>query len=378
MALRALVFFLGAGLLCAGRQGGRLHIRQQSIRQPICYFNTQHDGQTLTKTASDNNVIFRSNHVLVVQDGTQRVMLFFQEAGSCHEQAEVECGDLSAQSRSNFLLQNSGGPSPHRVDASSACASRQACTPDTTPNLSCMRSMIGGAIAARKGKFKRIANIGLGAGTIALYWSREAPHTKMEAIDISGDVIAAAPCFGVRQGANLRLVQSDGRKYIESQKDGSYDIVFLDAYDDHSMIPPCLKTVEFFQMISKKLAPGGVLSMNVWRRELDAVYTAFATAFPGRTQAGKSPGLRNIVLLGRAKGGASTTPVDDAVMDADDSASRDGTDFGSAWSWAAEAEFGSKTESLLRSEGHVLTDHAMFSGGILHDSDICPSFANSH
>lgn len=274
----------------------------------------------------------------------------------CHEQAEVACGDDSAQPNSKVFLQ-----SRQSIEDGDACASLQTCSPQTNPDLSYLRSMIGGAIVARRGEISRVASIGLGAGTIPLFWSRVQPNTKMEAIDISADVIAAAPCFGVKQGPNLQLIQRDGRKYIESQEDGSYDVIFMDAFDNLDKIPACLKTSEFFKMISKKLAPGGVLSMNVWPRELDTVYPGFETAFPGRTEMGQSPGLYNYVLLGRAEGGASIT----RVTDDGDPTSAEATGLADARTWAVEAEFG-RGRSKKEDEG------------TLQDADICPSYAKSH
>lgn len=399
--LKAVVaLFLGVCLIFPGGQGARLRVRRQSTRKPICKFGIFRDGQTHNDLASDNNVVFRSNEVLVVQESSERVLVFLKEGGEdgtskepyCHEQAEVSCGDMSAQPKSKALLQSSGNED---VDArvqemeregekvlDSACGSKQACNPATDPDLSYLRSMVGGAIVARKGEMHRVASIGLGAGTIPLFWQRVQPNAKVEAIDIDADVIAAAPCFGVKQGSNLQLIQSDGRKYLESQKEGSYDVIFMDAFDNRDIIPSCLKTVEFFKMVSKKLAPGGVLSMNVWRRELDAVYSAFVTAFPGATQVGQSPGLANIVLLGRAKGGASITRVDDG----EDPTSPEATGLASARAWAVEAEFGSivadgsdgsHTLSLLRSEGHSLdNDPKASADNVLSDRDICKDYAS--
>lgn len=369
--------FLGAGLLCLSGQGALLRNRRLSTRRQICQFGSFRNGQTHNDIASDSNVVFHSNDVLVVQEGVQRVMIFLREGGRdgtskepyCHEQAEIACGDMSVRPRA--LLQSS-------KDAGVACSGRQACNPATSPDLSYIRSMLGGAVVARKAPITRVASIGLGAGTIPLFWSRVQPNTTVEAIDISADVIAAAPCFGVK-GPNLQLIQKDGRKYIQSQPDGSYDVIFVDAFDNLDVIPPCLKTLEFFQMLGKKLAPGGVLSMNVWRREIDKVYTGFATAFPGRTQVGQSPGLGNVVLLGRAAGGASIS----RVVDDGDQNGKKATGLDSAFSWAIQADFGSTsangadgshTVSLLRAQGHTLVDSKP-DFEILRDIDICPSYA---
>lgn len=348
--------FLGFGILRQDCNAARLRLR----RGQVCEFSLFRNGRRHHEVASDQNVVFRSNDVLVVQDGPNRVMVSKRGSDStCHEQSEVACGDLSAQ------------PSSQDSAAREACDSHQACNPGKTPISGYLRSMIGGALAGRSGEMNRVAMIGLGAGTIPFFVSQAQPTAKVEAIDISADVIAAAPCFGVKQGPNMQLIKEDGRKYIASQKDGSYDVVFMDAFDDVGNIPSCLKTVEFFKMINKKLARGGVLAMNVWRRELDAVYAAFATAFPGSTQIGQSPGIGNIVLLGHAQGGVEYD--DDADATSPEA------------SWAAEAEFStisadgtgeSPTLRMLRDKGHALpADPQKSHVDILQDAGICPAFA---
>lgn len=362
MVLRALVAcLLGVGLLCRVSHGAHLRTRRHFARRQICKFEIYRQGKTLNYLASDNNVIFQSHDVLVVQEGSQRLMVFAHKGGMdgkskdpyCHEQAEIACGALSAQPKSRALLQRSESD-----EAGAACDSLHVCHPETNPDLSYLRSMIGGAIVERRDKIHRVASIGLGAGTIPLFWSRVQPNTTVEAIDISADVISAAPCFGVQQSPKLKLVHEDGRKYIESQKDGSYDVIFMDAFDNLDQIPPCLKTVEFFKMMSKKLAPGGVLSMNVWPRELGALYSAFATAFPGRVQIGQSPGLLNNVLLGRASGGHMITQVDDDS----DLTSPEALGKAEARAWAITAEF---------EKGR----HRKEFDSILRDADICPQYA---
>eukprot|EP00746_Dinoflagellata_sp_MGD_P162090 gnl/MRDRNA2_/MRDRNA2_89499_c0_seq1.p1 gnl/MRDRNA2_/MRDRNA2_89499_c0~~gnl/MRDRNA2_/MRDRNA2_89499_c0_seq1.p1 ORF type:complete len:367 (-),score=65.34 gnl/MRDRNA2_/MRDRNA2_89499_c0_seq1:36-1136(-) len=357
-------FFVGLGALCQHCHASRLRSRNRQI----CQFSLFRNGRRHDLAASEKNIIFRSNDVLVVQDGSNRVMISKGDESKCHEQAEVACGELSAQLSSK------------EDDAKEACALHQACNPGTTPISGYIRSMIGGALVARSGELNRVAMIGLGAGTIPFFWSRIQPNSKVEAIDVSADVISAAPCFGVEQGPQLQLIQQDGRKYIESQKDASYDVVFMDAFDNEGTIPSCLKTVDFFKMIGKKLAPGGILAMNVWRRELDKVFASFVTAFPGRTQIGQSPGIGNLILLGKAEGGFEYDDVADPTLP-------EASEVASARSWAADAKFSlisadgkdeSETLSLLRAKGHALpADPQKSHASILQDGGICPAYAKA-
>jgi len=262
-------------------------------------FGSGEDGRTDTGStvATTSNSVFKSKSTLVVDRDGLRVMVF-REAGDhgdnarCQEEAEVECLASDSSTSSPSLLQED--------DTDAPCTGKNACNPDPKPRLSIMRSLIGGAVTALQGKVSRVAMIGLGGGSIPLWFSKNAPSTTVDAVDINADVIAGVPCMGVHPGPKMNLVDSDGRAYLASQPDGTYDAMFLDAYTDQNLVPNCLRTVEFFQMTHKKMAPGGVFLMNVWRGEVDQVFTALAKAFPSGVQLGTAPGLGNLVLLAHA------------------------------------------------------------------------------
>eukprot|EP00746_Dinoflagellata_sp_MGD_P165000 gnl/MRDRNA2_/MRDRNA2_94023_c0_seq1.p1 gnl/MRDRNA2_/MRDRNA2_94023_c0~~gnl/MRDRNA2_/MRDRNA2_94023_c0_seq1.p1 ORF type:complete len:416 (+),score=98.82 gnl/MRDRNA2_/MRDRNA2_94023_c0_seq1:120-1250(+) len=256
-------------------------------------------------TASTSNTYFQSKSTLVVDRAGLRVMVFREEGSHganarCQEEAEVECLDLPAANAS--LLQE---------DSDAPCTGKNACNPDPKPRLSIMRSLIGGAVTALQGKVNRVAMIGLGGGSIPLWFAKKAPEATVDAVDINADVIAGVPCMGVHAGPKMNLIDNDGRAYLSSQPDGTYDAMFLDAYTSENLVPNCLRTVEFFHMTHQKMAPGGVFLMNVWRGEVDQVFTALAKAFPSGVQLGTAPGLGNLVLLAHADGAHSdqTKPI---------------------------------------------------------------------
>lgn len=252
-----------------------------------------------TTVASTSNAVFKSKSTLVVDRVGLRVMVF-REKGThgadarCQEEAEVECLDSSSSS--------SPSPSLLQDDTDHPCTGKNACDPDAKPRLSIMRSMIGGAVTALQGKVNRVAMIGLGGGSIPLWFAKKLPGTTVDAVDINADVIAGVPCMGVHPGPKMNLIESDGRAYLANQPDGTYDAMFLDAYTSENLVPNCLRTTEFFKMTHQKMTPGGVFLMNVWRGEVDQVFTALAKAFPSGVQLGTAPGLGNLVLLAHAEG----------------------------------------------------------------------------
>jgi trans-aconitate methyltransferase len=229
--------------------------------------------------------------------------------------------------------------------------------------------MLGGALAGRKKEFRRIAIVGLGAGTIPFWLSQVFPSAKLDVVDVSADVIAAASCFAVPQSSTVQLIHEDGRKYLTAQADRGYDAIFVDAFIKNcDEAPPCLKTVEFFKMISQKLAPDGVLSMNIVPEDLDVVVGSALQAFPTSfsIQIGSAAGLGNNVLLARA-------PAKDAME-------RNGLMYVNptllqANSWDAIDADGWFLAADFRSiYDHPLTLNMSSADG-LNDAHICHSFA---
>jgi hypothetical protein len=238
--------------------------------------------------------------------------------------------------------------------------------------------MIGGALTKMKGSASpHILSIGLGAATIPLWFSHALPSASIDAVDISGDVVAAAPCFGVKPSASLQLVQQDGREYTESQLDSSYDIMFIDAFDDNDKIPGCLSTVEFFDMLRKKLRPGGVLSMNVWDKDLTNLYGSMSEAFEGRVLIGTSPGEGNLILLASQDATDVPSPGRTSMVETHQNAEQIDSEIEQATIWASEANFGKVDFQLvegLRARGvHFRTSGVKGA----RDADLCHSSSRS-
>merc|ERR1719262_1012924 len=74
----------------------------------------------------------------------------------------------------------------------------------------------------------------------------------------------------------------------------------VDAFDDKDNIPPCLRTIEFFNMVKSRLNHQGGLVMNTWRKNLDVMLPALHKVFDV-VLVGKSPGLGNIIVRATSK-----------------------------------------------------------------------------
>lgn len=106
--------------------------------------------------------------------------------------------------------------------------------------------------------FQHIFLIGYGTGTIAR--ALEEKGKNVMAVDISSPVIELSRAYFYQPKSNVQL--GDGRAILEHQPAGSMDYILIDAFTA-SGIPYHLSTYEFFALVQQKLAPHGILMMNV-------------------------------------------------------------------------------------------------------------------
>lgn len=112
---------------------------------------------------------------------------------------------------------------------------------------------------------KRVLVIGLGGSVIPNFYRKYFPSAWIDAVDIDGKVIEAAKkFFFLRESNQLKVHQGDGRVFVQSQiGKEKYDFIVLDAFKSGS-IPYHLKTAEFYKELQSVLAPGGVVSSNLY------------------------------------------------------------------------------------------------------------------
>jgi spermidine synthase len=123
--------------------------------------------------------------------------------------------------------------------------------------------------AVRERAPARLAILGNAAGTTARAYGRYFPGTAVDAVEIDGELTdIGRRLFGLR-GPRLRLVTEDARPFLRRAPAGRYDAIFVDAYRQ-PYIPFYLATREFFELVRSRLAPGGVVVVNVGHPEGDA------------------------------------------------------------------------------------------------------------
>ncbi|HEY7210929.1 MAG TPA: fused MFS/spermidine synthase [Bryobacteraceae bacterium] len=115
---------------------------------------------------------------------------------------------------------------------------------------------------------KRVAVVGLGAGTLAAYGKR---GDEFDFYEINSQVadIAQSLFFYTRESqAHVEIKIGDGRLLLERETAVPFDALVLDAFSGDA-IPVHLLTAEAFQLYQRHLAPGGTIAFHVSNDFLD-------------------------------------------------------------------------------------------------------------
>ncbi len=118
---------------------------------------------------------------------------------------------------------------------------------------------------------KSVAVIGLGAGTLSSYSNSDEQWDYYE-IDPAIIGIAQDPRYFTYLShcakATTKMILGDARLKMKEAPEAHYDLIVLDAFSSDS-IPTHLVTVQAMDLYLSKLAPDGLLAMNVSNRYLN-------------------------------------------------------------------------------------------------------------
>ncbi len=109
------------------------------------------------------------------------------------------------------------------------------------------------------------------------------PGTAVDAVEIDGELTELGRRYFDLRNRRMRTYAEDARPWLEGSE-GGFDAIMVDAYRQ-PYIPFYLTTREFFELVGERLAPGGVVIVNVGHPQdsdrLERVLGAtMATAFP--------------------------------------------------------------------------------------------------
>jgi hypothetical protein len=117
---------------------------------------------------------------------------------------------------------------------------------------------------------RRVAMVGLGAGTVACY-GRPEEHWTFYEIDPMVAEIARSPMYFTYLRdcpPRTNIVIGDARVSLAAAADGEFDLIVLDAFSSDA-IPAHLMTKEAVSLYFRKLKPDGVIAFHISNRYLD-------------------------------------------------------------------------------------------------------------
>lgn len=111
---------------------------------------------------------------------------------------------------------------------------------------------------------RNVLMIGLGGGSVAKYMYHQLPQAKVRVLELDPQVLAIArQCFLVPEDdARFQVIVGDGAEYM-ARREVRSDLIMVDGYDAESHVEE-LATREFYGHCRERLAPGGVLVVNLW------------------------------------------------------------------------------------------------------------------
>jgi spermidine synthase len=129
----------------------------------------------------------------------------------------------------------------------------------------------------------RVAILGNAGGTVARAYGHYFPASRIDAVEIDPELAEIGRRYFDMRAPNLAVHSEDARPWLRDAP-GDYDVIVLDAYRQ-PYIPFYLATREFFELARDRLAPGGVVIVNVGHpegsTELELVVgRTMAEAFP--------------------------------------------------------------------------------------------------
>ena len=161
----------------------------------------------------------------------------------------------------------------------------------------------------------RIGIIGLGAGTLASYFSQK--NHSVYAYEIDPQVHEAAKkYFSLPSADNLRVHIGDAReslsKYLAIKYTTKFDVLLVDAFASKYSIPAHLVTKEAFNVYSPAISKNGIIAINIISAQSSpkslvfrSISSTMRATFPyqvARASPASLPnGVQNIVLIGSAQ-----------------------------------------------------------------------------
>jgi hypothetical protein len=132
---------------------------------------------------------------------------------------------------------------------------------------------------------RKVLVLGMGGGTTVRAYRRLYPGAHVTAVEIDPLVVRVAyEHMGLEQGPDLDVRDEDARSFLKRGSE-AFDVVEVDVFAGGPYAPFYCLTAEFFEAARARVAPAGLLSMNVYapggdRSLAEAVVATLETVFP--------------------------------------------------------------------------------------------------
>jgi spermidine synthase len=113
---------------------------------------------------------------------------------------------------------------------------------------------------------RRIVQLGLGSAALTKFCYQRFPDAQVAAAELNPNVIAIChEYFGLPPNdARLDVREMDALDFVmDAANHGTVDVLQVDLYDEEAR-GPVLDTPEFYQACADCLAPGGIMTANVF------------------------------------------------------------------------------------------------------------------
>jgi spermidine synthase len=110
---------------------------------------------------------------------------------------------------------------------------------------------------------RSLLTLGGGVGAVARDFLARAPAARVDLVEIDPAFTELGRrYFGLRDDPRLAIFHQDARTFVRHSR-GRYDAVVIDVFSTLGTVPYQLTTVEFVADLSKRVAAGGVVLMNL-------------------------------------------------------------------------------------------------------------------
>jgi spermidine synthase len=131
---------------------------------------------------------------------------------------------------------------------------------------------------------RAIAQLGLGTGALTKFCYRQFPQAAVTAVELNAAVITVCESMFKLppNDERLNVIEMDALAFVDDPANaGAFDVLQCDLYDATAK-GPVLDTPEFYQSCNACLAPGGIMTVNLFgdhpsfARNIKAMKFAFA------------------------------------------------------------------------------------------------------